>query len=229
VAERPIFIPTNSGDLLVQEEMVSFKWDAGMAISQAQKRILKLHEASLEQYNLQNLLEISSKSLDPIGVELSAFNLSLNHKGQFSTVESMYQGSKVFKHGGPFTELLCEKSIVAKKDPRIRESGPLIGFELKSESWSLEPTYAFYDWLYLNALLDNPRLADELSKYEAFTDIEFNPKKSFSCQARTAALYSSLSRRGKLEEVLDSKESYLDFLSSHRHGMPSQASFFFDE
>ncbi len=229
MAERPIFIPTDSGDYLVQEEMVSFKWDAGMAISQARKRIQKLHEASREQCSLQNLLEISSKSLDPIGVELSAFNLSMNHKGQFSTVESMYQGSKVFKHGGPFTELLCEKSIVAKKDPRIRESGPLIGFELKSESWPLEPTYAFYDWLYLNALLENQRLADELSKYEAFTDIEFNPKKSFNCQARTAALYSSLFRRGKLEEVLASRDSYLDFLSNHRHGKPYQGSLSFGD
>ena len=229
MAERPIFIPIDSGAHLVKEEMVSFEWDAGMAISQAQKRIQKLHAASREQCGLQNLLEISSKSLDPIGVELSAFNLSINHKGQFSTVESMFQGSKVFKHGGPFTELLFEKSIVAKKDPRIRESGPLIGFELKSESWPLEPTYAFYDWLYLNALLDNPRLADELSKYEAFTDIEFNPKKSFNCQARTAAFYSSLSRRGKLEEVLSSKESYLNFLNSHSHGKQHQGTLHFGD
>ena len=40
--------------------------------------------------------------------------------------------------------------------------------------------------------------------YEAFTDIEFNPKKSFNCQAYSVALYKSLLKRNQdFEEIKD--------------------------
>ena len=40
----------------------------------------------------------------------------------------------------------------AKKDPRIRESGKLIGFDFEGKEWPLEPKTAFYDWLYASSL-----------------------------------------------------------------------------
>lgn len=55
-------------------------------------------------------------------------------------------------------------------------------------------------------LNQNPKLAKELLKFNAFTDIEFNPKKSYNCQAYTAALYISASLRGiELEEIQSPK------------------------
>lgn len=70
----------------------------------------------------------------------------------------------------------------------------------------LNPKTIFYDWLYINAVLENPLLAAELLKYNAFTDIEFNPEKSINCQAKAAALFVALSRKGKIEQcgVFDS-------------------------
>jgi hypothetical protein len=44
------------------------------------------------------------------------------------------------------------------------------------------------------ALSQNTNITDKLVEYNAFTDIEFNPKKSFNCQAYSAALYISAIR-----------------------------------
>ena len=67
----------------------------------------------------------------------------------------------------------------------------------------LNPKAFFYDWLYINAVLENPLLAAERLKYNAFTDIEFNPEKSINCQAKAAALFVALSRQGKIEQCRD--------------------------
>ena len=41
-----------------------------------------------------------------VGKQASAFNLSIETKdGIRTTVESLYQGSKVFENGGPITEI----------------------------------------------------------------------------------------------------------------------------
>ena len=98
----------------------------------------------------------------------------------------------------------------AKTDSRLRNSGPLLEFSLTGDPWPLEPTTAFYDWLYLRALAYNPELANQLLECDGFTDIEFNPEKSWNCQARSAALYVSLSRDGLLKEALLDKATYFE-------------------
>ncbi|WP_295671641.1 extracellular solute-binding protein [uncultured Haemophilus sp.] len=55
------------------------------------------------------------------------------------------------------------------------------------------------------------KLKSEIVKYDAFTDIEFNPKKSINCQARSAALYVWLFRNNMIDKVLKSRESYMEF------------------
>jgi len=49
-------------------------------------------------------------------------------------------------------------------------------------------------------------------KYEAFTDIEFNPEKSINCQAYSIAMFVSLSKRNLLGKIRDPKE-FLKFYS----------------
>jgi hypothetical protein len=53
-----------------------FEWHPGFSKSQAQKSIASLHCAAAEA-GIAPVLEISSKSPDPLGVSLSAFNLLL--------------------------------------------------------------------------------------------------------------------------------------------------------
>ena len=58
----------------------------------------------------------------------------------------------------------------------------------------------------------HPDLTEQISVYDAFTDIEFNPQKSINCQAEAAALYVSLKRQSLLKEALKSKEDFLNIV-----------------
>ncbi|WP_438829865.1 DarT1-associated NADAR antitoxin family protein, partial [Staphylococcus ureilyticus] len=55
-------------------------------------------------------------------------------------------------------------------------------------------------------------VAKEILEYEAFTDIEFNPKRSFNCQAEACAIYVSLVKRKKLQEALKSIDDFEKFI-----------------
>lgn len=216
MASRPVYLPRYDSDLLVETCFVDFFWFAGMAASQRQKSIAALHEAARANQICKAPLEVSSKSIDSVGVKLSAFNLSVvthRHKRAF-TVETAFQSSKVFSNGGPYTDLLFETSRTAKKDPRIRESGELIRFEFFGTVWPLEPKTAFYDWLYLNALRKNSWVIEQLNDYDSFTDIEFNPKKSINCQAYSVALFKSLQGRGLVDEALRNKEAFIELVGN---------------
>lgn len=210
MAERPLFLPDVLGKSFVKTVTVSFKWHPGMAKVQKQKSIAAMHEAIRLNHGLNNILEISSKSPLDLGVKLSAFNLLLtsNKYNKTFSVESAFQSSKVFEKGGPFVDLLDQPSIKAKKDPRLKQYGKLKFFKFLGTQWSLKPSTMFYDWLYINALLMNKQLADQLKKYDGFTDIEFNPQKSINCQAKSAAMFVSLSKRGLIENTILSSEDF---------------------
>lgn len=188
-----------------------------MALSQARKSIESLHAAARNQTGVSDVLEISSKSPTELGVSLSAFNLmirTVKNEREFS-LECAYQSSKVFEHGGPFTDLLNAKSIDAKRDRRLTEHGRLIGFRFFGSNWGLQPLTAFYDWLYINALHKHPALAEEVLTYPAFSDIAFNPERSFNCQAYAAALYVALRQRGLLtKEMLGDQQEYLKVVNA---------------
>ena len=177
---------------------------------------------------LDEILEISSKSKQPLGVQLSAFNLTLNSpEGVTSSIESLFQGSKVFEHDGPFIDLYGRPALESKKDIRLTSSGALTHFHYGERVWDLEPKTAFYDWLYLSALMQHKDLSEEVLHYEAFTDIEFNPKKSVNCQAYSAALYCALQSRDLLDDATQDRERFLQtYKSGEIYAGPSQASLF---
>ncbi len=200
MAQRPVFIPSPQGPPWVEERIIEFTWHPGFALSQARKSIESLHQGARKD-GIKPILEISSKSPNPLGRQLSAFQLSLWAVGAAGTpmsVECAFQGSKVFQEGGPYTDLYKASSRQAKRDPRIRESGDLVKFQFMGTDVPTEPKNLFYDWLYLMALnlKKNSTLAQSLLEYAAFSDIAFNPRKSINCQARAAALYVAFRRRG---------------------------------
>jgi len=215
MAKRPLFIPATEGPALVRTKSVEFQWFPGMSASQKQKSVDSLHADALKLPGIRKVLEVSSKSREELGVALSAFNLALDaveHNRTFS-VECAFQGSKVFEHGGPFVDIFDMTSREAKKDERLRSSGRLTGFRFFGVDWGLEPQTAFYDWLYISALKMRPDVIGQLLEYSAFTDIEFNPKRSINCQAYSVALYVSLHKRRLLEEATSSKEAFLKTVS----------------
>lgn len=211
MAERPIFLPLVEGARLVDEIAVQFVWHSGMAPSQKKKNVLALHEAAA-RLGIGPLLEISSKSEDEVGRRLSAFHLKLTIDGMETTLESLYQGSKVFERGGPFVDLYAATSRDAKLDPRMKESGRLIGFRLQGQSYPLTPKSAFYDWLYITALYPHQEWLKRLHKLAGYTDIEFNPQRSVNCQARSFATFIALQKRGYIKEALKSFASFRECL-----------------
>jgi len=227
MAFRPVFIPTPGAETLARTTPVDFKWFPGMSVAQKQRSIDSLHAAAKEAMpDIGDILEVSSKSKEKLGVALSAFNLSFTTLKQNLTmsVECAFQGSKVFERGGPYKDLFAKTSREAKLDDRIKSSGRLVKFSFYGANWDLEPRTAFYDWLYINALRKQSEdLIGELLSYSAFTDIEFNPEKSINCQAYSIALFVSLYKQDLLDEALISKNSFLSIVGGALVSSSSQS------
>lgn len=213
MAKRPIFVPLFSHYPFVNEILIGFNWFPGFALLQAQKSISSLHAGAKEK-GINPILEISTKSEEPLGVALSAFNLIITHGEKKLSVESAFQGSKIFQFGGPFTDLYLATGFEAKKDKRIKESGDLTGFSFFCTRFPTKPLTIFYDWLYIKALSQNTQLSSGLFDYCGFSDIAFNPERSFNCQARSAALFVALSNSPEIqmEKMVSDVDYYLNVL-----------------
>ena len=201
MAKRPFFTPTLNEEELVKTNSVEFTWFSGFAKSQKQKSISSFHENISKEFKLDKILEISTKSENKLGIQLSAFNLRINYKNKEYFLESLFQGSKIFTDLGPNEDIYENSSIDAKKDERIKRND-LKEFSFFGETFSLD--FDFYSWLYFIALNQNKKLKAEILNYEAFTDIEFNPEKSLNCQAYSAALYSSMVQN----KILNNNKEY---------------------
>ena len=106
----------------VKEIEVNFKWYAGFSVSQKQKSIVDLHNEYNKIYKLDKVLEVSTKSLEKLGISLSAFNLMINAKdNKIFSVESAFQSSKKFELGGPYIDILDLPAIEAKKRYEIEK------------------------------------------------------------------------------------------------------------
>ena len=225
LAKRIVFTPNFNADTsdMYLEHLVEFQWVPGLAKSQQQKSVKNLHDAAKAQLQLENILEVSTRSTDDLGRKLSAFNLMLIIEGAKVSVEELYQASKVFEGGGPFTDLVGLGALNAKRDPRIKESGNLIGFQFNGDTFPLADSPNFYDWLYVKALSKNKNLHEEIGSYQAFTDIAFSqstlkPKegKSFNSQARSISIWCTLSKQGNVNSFMQN----LDDLGKTKNLLP---------
>lgn len=226
MAERPVFLPSPPTDRqLVRERSFRFSWHSGFAAIQKKKNVSALHAAAAAS-RCSPLLEVSTKSDDELGRHLSAFHLRVETAGRGRiSLESAFQGSKVFEGGGPYTDLYGVDARVAKRDQRLRSSGQLIRFDFEALSFDLEPKTAFYDWLYLGAVFPHRKWLERLYRYRGFTDIEFNPARSINCQARSCALFVALMRRGQLESAIASQSRFLEVLKSDSESTDAQYDF----
>lgn len=212
MAKRPAFFIHNG---TIISKQYTFEWFPGFAISQKQKSIESLHTAILQTDINAKPLEISTKSAEPLGIKLSAFNLKLNNYA----LENIFQSAKVFENGGPYPDLLEVLPKEAKRDERLHHSGNLTAFYYQNEKFPLTPKTAFYDYIYISAVKESFTEAQlhAITAYNYFTDIEFNPAKSINTQARTAALIKLiLEEYGHLPDF--SKESFIQYHKEHIAG-----------
>lgn len=193
-------------------ESFEFEWNEGFAITQKQKNIANFHNVIRKKYK-ELALEVSSKGTVQTGKELSAF--SLKYKKDF--LENVFQSSKKYERGGPYIDLLKVTPKEAKQDKRHKSSGKLIAFCLDNEEWQLEPKTAFYDYIYVTAVLQKYGNNLDLSKYDWFTDVEFNPERSINCQARAVAIYKLIQSKN-LFYVTDKKNVWLEFHKEYVRG-----------
>jgi hypothetical protein len=212
MAVRPVFVPQREGTSLVSEVLVEFKWNPGMSPLQKKKNVEALHVAAKSR-GLGSLLEISSKSNTEVGRRLSAFSLRMELDESLIYLECVYQGSKVFREGGPYKDLFFRSPKEAKQDGRLGRSGQLISFEFKGRQFPLNPKNAFYDWLYINTLCSHKMWIQKHARYDGYTDIEFNPERSINCQARAFAELIALAERGQLERAATDYEYFVGLLS----------------
>ncbi|MCI8527764.1 MAG: hypothetical protein HFH82_01185 [Lachnospiraceae bacterium] len=202
MASRPAWTVKNGK---VNCAYFEFSWNGGFAVVQKQKNISALHEQIQIKYG-EKALEVSSKSTEALGRQIGAFHLK--RKGVY--IENIFQAAKKYENGGPFLDMLEMMPKEAKRDERHHNSGKLVSFVLEDVEWPLEPMTAFYDYIYIMALKEHYGETLDLGEYHWFTDIEFNPKKSVNCQARSAAIYQLL-REMKCFDRVEDMQNWIAF------------------
>ena len=215
MAIRPVFEVLEDEQLFARCD-VKFTWTDGRTTGKVRKNIQALHENYLAAHPDKKVLEVSTKSADELGQKLSAFNLMIREGVSF---ESAYQGSKVFKRGGPYTNIIGKPAVYAKSDARLKNSGALIGYNFEGKDFPNDPPTYFYNWFYITTLAANDELAAELlaQKFDAFTDIAFNPDKGkVNCQAEAVAIFVSLSRQNLLDDALADEKNFLRIVYNER-------------
>ena len=208
MAKRPVFIAKKEYPYFEMVE-IEFEYFNGFAVSQKQKSIKALHKGFVEIFPDKKVLEVSTKSINELGISLSAFNLKMSVNGKVVSLECVFQGSKKFEKGGPYTDIMELMPWEAKKDKRLKESGELKEFILNGQSFSNEPKDLFYNGIYFKALSEQTECMDKLIAYDAFTDIEFNPKKSLNCQAKALAIATGLIQAGLWDLCLVDRDQFL--------------------
>lgn len=210
---RSIFIAMENYPFF-EEINVEFDWFGGFALSQKRKCEIGLHKNFKLAYPDHKPLEISSASISPIGNKLSAMNLNITTKKGVTSVESAFQSSRVYFDGkekiGPFPEYLFVHGKEAKKKVKEASKG-LHSYQYEYDDMIFyAPDFhisLFYDYLYLNALMEknNRELRESLCEYDAFSDLA---TQALNSQARSCAIFVGLSKSGLINEVT-TFESYL--------------------
>lgn len=195
---------------------VSLVWFGGFALSQKRKCEIGLHENFKAAYPNEKVLEISSTSLMSLGARLSAIKLKKRTKRGITYVEPAFQSSRIYsdetRRVGPFPEYMFLPGKECKKIVK-KESLGMHSYQYYFDGLTFyAPEHhisQFYDFLYLNALLEpeNEVVMKELLNcgYTAFSDLA---TKSLNCQARSAAIFVGLVKAGLIDEVRD-YETYL--------------------
>lgn len=222
MAERSVFVSRKTFPFY-EDIHVSLEWFGGFALSQKRKCEIGLHENFKAAYPNEKVLEISSASRMFLGARLSAMNLKKRTQRGITSVESAFQSSRIFsdetRRVGPFPEYMFLPGKECKKIVKKESLG------MHSHQYNFDDLtfYApehhisqFYDFLYLNALLEpeNEVVMKELLNcgYTAFSDLA---TKSLNCQARSAAIFVGLVKAELINEVKD----YKTYLKLFRTGI----------
>lgn len=153
------------------------------------------------------ILEISTRSDNVFGKTLSPFNLAITLKsGKRVKVECAYQGSKVLPNGEQFPLLYWGSPRDAALDKRIKGKRPA-AFKFFGKPFPTQPKHAFFDWLYMVALIQRKDdVFQKLNQFDGFSDMFYSPRKDPNCQGRAAAKFVALNQAGIIDKNISSRE-----------------------
>ena len=132
------------------------------------------------------VLEISSRSRDPLGRSLSAMFLKEPQTGH--PVESVYQAAKCYGDGGP-ADILDDGFRSKIRDRDRATTGQLKGFDHDGMVWPAATGSQFYDRLWMTSARAAGVGATE---HDAFTDMFHRPGRAMACQARSMAMMQGM-------------------------------------
>ncbi len=176
--------------------------------------------AAVEHDRPRRTLEISSRSSDRLGRDLSAMNLPAADDLHGRSVESVYQAAKCYGDGGPDTQLHRSGYEAKRRDRERRRQGPLAGFRHEGRQWPPETGSAFYDWLWTRSALRHcgHGVVERLQRYDGFTD-QFHRPAALACQAKTAAIVAGMGL-SRARAAIATPEAWLSHMSSRAAPTP---------
>lgn len=189
-------------------EITRYKWFSDFAneVQQQQARIQSLHDNFKISRPDFKLLEISSLSNNPVGVDVSIMHL-VDPVGNF--VEGVYQGSKVYEEGQLEDLYKVTSPLDAILDKRKDQMGMIIGFNVYGKALPVNPWTLTLNWLWCEAVYTHRPYLEEILKYDGFTDY-FNqtPKVEWGCYAESASVLVTLDRLGIMDKAMIDIDSF---------------------
>ena len=176
--------------------------------------------AAVEHGRPRRTLEISSRSSDRLGRDLSAMNLPATGDPHGRPVEAVYQAAKCYGDDGPDTRLSRSGYEAKRHDRERRRQGPLAGFRHEGRQWPPETGSAFYDWLWTRSALRccGHGVVERLQRYDGFTD-QFHRPRAVACQAKTAAIVAGMGL-SRARAAIETPEAWLTHLSGRAAPAP---------
>ena len=145
------------------------------------------------------VLEISSRSPQPLGRQLSAMFLEDPASGK--PVEAVYQAAKCYgPEGGPAGRVLANGFDAKQLDRTRCRAGRLRGFDDGRLFWPAETGTQFYDRLWIRSARAAGVGAVD---YDAFTDRFHRRGHALACQARSMAMLQGMARARVLDRLDD--------------------------
>ena len=176
--------------------------------------------SAVEHGRPRRTLEISSRSADRLGRDLSAMNLPADGDPHGRPVEAVYQAAKCYGDGGPDTHVSRSGYEARHHDRERRRQGPLAGFRHEGRQWPPETGSAFYDWLWTRSALRHcgHGVVERLQRYDGFTD-QFHRPGAVACQAKTAAIVAGMGL-SRARAAIQTPEAWLTHLSGRAAPAP---------
>ena len=169
--------------------------------------------ATVEQDRPRRTLEISSRSSDRLGRDLSAMSLPAAGDPHRRSVEAVYQAAKCYGDGGPDTHLSPSGYEAKRRDRERRRQGPLAGFRHEGRQWPPETGSAFYDWLWTRSALRHcgHGVVERLQRHDGFTD-QFHRPGALACQAKAAAIVAGMGL-SRARAAIETPETWLSHMA----------------